>query len=46
MINSFSTTGTVGEGWRPSLMELAMFLVSLAQLIVGIIALVILIRRK
>jgi hypothetical protein len=31
---------------RPSLMELATFLVSLAQLVVDIIALAILIRRK
>lgn len=46
MIESFLTTGTVGDGRRPSLMELAMFLVSLAQLVVDIIALIILIRRK
>ncbi len=46
MIGSFSTTGTVGDGRRPSLMELATFLVSLAQLVVDIIALTILIRRK
>jgi hypothetical protein len=46
MIGSFPTTGTVGDGRRPSLMELATFLVSLAQLVVDIIALAILIRRK
>ena len=43
---NFLTTGTVGDGRRPSLMELATFLVSLAQLVVDIIALAILIRRK
>jgi hypothetical protein len=47
MIGSFSTTGTVSDGTRNRpLMALATLLVNVGQLIVGIIALVILIRRK
>jgi hypothetical protein len=45
-LEDFRTFKPVSDGRRPSLMELAMFLVSLAQLVVGIIALTILIRRK
>jgi hypothetical protein len=47
MIGSFSTTGTVSDGTRNRLlMILATLLVNIGQLIVGIIALTILIRRK
>jgi hypothetical protein len=47
MIGSFSTTGPVSDGTRNRpLMALATLLVNVGQRIVGIIALVILIRRK
>jgi hypothetical protein len=47
MNGSFWTTGTVSDGTRNRLlMILATLLVNVGQLIVGIIALVILIRRK
>jgi hypothetical protein len=47
MIGCFSTTGTVSDGTRNRLlMILATLLVNIGQLIVGIIALAILIRRK